>query len=200
VYCCFNANYKITPVTFGGWMRILEKVPRAVLLLHAHSAEVQDNLRKEAKLRGVDPARLVFSPALPTPEYLARYRAADLFLDTLPYNAGTTASDALWVGLPVLTCMGKAFASRMGGSVLTAAELPELITHTQEEYEEVAIGLGRDPERLVCIRERLAASRLTVPLFDSRAFTRHIEAAYGKIYERYQAGLPPTDVHDGLES
>lgn len=194
VYCCCNANYKITPRTFEGWMRILEKVPGAVLLLYAGSEQVPGNLRREAERRGVDPARLVFCAALPAPEYLARYRAADLFLDTLPYNGGTTVSDALWAGLPVLTCAGEAFASRVAGSVLRAMGLPELITQSQGEYEELAVALGRDPERLAVIKQRLAAQRLTTPLFDSRRFTLTLEAAYQRIYERYQAELPPEDL------
>jgi predicted O-linked N-acetylglucosamine transferase (SPINDLY family) len=196
VYCCFNQNYKITPGSFSGWMRILEQVPGSVLLLYAgRGEEVQRNLRAEAKRRGVEPERLVFGEALPAAEYLARYRAADLFLDTLPYNAGTTASDALWAGLPVLTCMGEAFASRMAGSVLSAIGLPELITYSQAQYEEEAIALGRDPERLGSIKQRLAANRLSTALFDSRRFTENLERAYTHIYERFQAGLAPADIH-----
>jgi predicted O-linked N-acetylglucosamine transferase (SPINDLY family) len=196
VYCCFNQNYKITPGSFSGWMRILEQVPGSVLMLYAGRGgeEVQRNLRAEAKRRGVEPERLVFGEALAAAEYLARYRAADLFLDTLPYNAGTTASDALWAGLPVLTCMGEAFASRMAGSLLSAIGLPELITHSQAQYEAAAIALGREPERLKRIRERLAANRLSTALFDSRRFTENLERAYTHIYERFQAGLEPADV------
>ena len=193
VFCCFNASYKITPSTFNGWMRILQRVPGSVLLLYAGSDEVRSNLRAEAKRRGIDAARLVFGPAMPAPEYLARYRTADLFLDTLPYNAGTTASDALWAGLPVLTCAGEAFASRMAASLLTAVGLPELITVTQDQYEDLAVAVGSDPARMESLKRRLAANRLTTPLFDSQAFTRHLERAYQSIYDRYQAGMPPED-------
>jgi predicted O-linked N-acetylglucosamine transferase (SPINDLY family) len=193
VFCCFNANYKITPTIFSGWMRILGRVPGSALLLYAGSPRVQGNLRAEAQRRGVDPARLVFAESLPAALYLARYRAADLFLDTLPYNAGTTASDALWAGLPVLTCAGEAFASRMGASLLTAIHLPELITSTPEEYEALAIELATHPERLGQLKQRLADHRLTTPLFDSRRFTANLEEAYLSIYRRYRAELAPLD-------
>jgi predicted O-linked N-acetylglucosamine transferase (SPINDLY family) len=136
----------------------------------------------------------VFGKRLPVPEYLARYRVADLFLDTLPYNAGTTASDALWAGLPVLTCMGEAFASRVAASLLTAIHLPELVTATQEEYETLAVELATHPEMLAEIKRKLAKNRLTTPLFDSGLFSRHIEAAYMEMHERHQAGLPPEHI------
>ncbi|MGO9993435.1 MAG: tetratricopeptide repeat protein [Steroidobacteraceae bacterium] len=197
VFCCFNASFKFTPATFAGWMRILERVPRSVLFLYAAGAAVVRNLRQEALSRGVDPARLVFGPTLPTPEYLARYRAADLFLDTLPYNAGTTASDALWAGLPVLTCAGEAFASRVAASLLTAIGMPELITGTQERYEQVAVELATDPPRLAALKQRLADNRRTTPLFDTRRFTQHLEAAYTKIYERHRAGQTPQHIDCG---
>jgi predicted O-linked N-acetylglucosamine transferase (SPINDLY family) len=194
VYCCFNQNYKITPGTFDGWMRILKRVPGAALLLYAGNEQVQGNLRREAQRRDVDAERLVFARALPGPEYLARYRAADLFLDTLPYNAGTTASDALWAGLPVLTCAGEAFASRMAASLLRAVGLPDMIAATQEQYEDLAVALGKDPATLAQIRRRLAANRLTTPLFDSRTFTQNLERGYTRIYERCLAGMPPEDL------
>ncbi len=194
VYCCFNTNYKITPATFSGWMRILQRVPGSVLLLYADNALAAANLRKEAAARGVDANRLVIGERLPLPEYLARYRAADLFLDTLPYNAGTTASDALWAGLPVLTLCGEAFASRVAASLLHAIQLPELITETQADYETLAVGLAMNPQRLAEIRAKLARNRLTTPLFDSALFAQHIEAAYTQIYERHLAGLPPAHI------
>src|SRR5215471_1264615 len=152
VYCCFNANYKLNPATFGSWMRILQATPGSVLFLYAGSAAVVENLRREARSRGVAAERLVFGGKLPFAQYLARYRTADLFLDTLPYNAGTTASDALWAGLPVLTCAGETLAARMGASLLQAVGLPELITANTERYEQLAIELGRDPQRLEAIR------------------------------------------------
>jgi predicted O-linked N-acetylglucosamine transferase (SPINDLY family) len=194
VFCCFNNNYKITPGTFDGWMRILKQVDGSVLFLYAENERAAINLKKEAALRGVDAGRLIFGKRLPVPEYLARYRIADLFLDTLPYNAGTTASDALWAGLPVLTCVGEAFAGRVAASLLNAIHLPELVTSTQEAYEELAIALATNPERLRQIRQKLANNRLTAPLFDTPRFTRHIEAAYTEMYARYQAGLPPAHI------
>jgi predicted O-linked N-acetylglucosamine transferase (SPINDLY family) len=191
VYCCFNNNYKITPRTFDGWMRILAAVEGSVLFLYADNDLAPANLRKEASRRGVDPRRLVFGERLPLPDYLARYLAADLFLDTLPYNAGATASDALWSGLPVLTCLGESFAGRVGGSLLAAIGLPELAVPTQEAYEARAIALARDPAALAAIRQRLACNRLSTPLFDTAAFTRHLEAAFRAMHERHEAGLPP---------
>ena len=195
VFCCFNNNYKIMPGTFDSWMRILKQVDGSVLFLYAENEPAAINLKKEATLRGVAPDRLVFGKRLPAPEYLARYRSADLFLDTLPYNAGTTASDALWAGLPVLTCVGETFASRVASSLLNAIHLPELITTTREEYEALAIELATNPERLRQIRQKLAHNRLTTPLFDTPRFTKHLEAAYAAMYERYQADLPPAHIY-----
>jgi predicted O-linked N-acetylglucosamine transferase (SPINDLY family) len=197
VFCCFNANYKIQPATFAGWMRILTQVPGSVLMLSTDSATAVTNLRREALRLGVDPARLVFGARLPLPEYLARYRSADLFLDTLPYNAGTTASDALWAGLPVLTCTGESFASRVAASLLTTLELPDLITSTQAEYERRAIALATDAGRLAQVKQRLAVRRTTAVLFDTRRFARHLENGFRRIYERYQAGLPPEHTDSG---
>ncbi len=195
VFCCFNAAYKITPDTFASWMRILESVEGSVLWLLADSETARNNLRREAGRRGVDPGRLVFGGRLPHPEYLARYRAADLFLDTLPYNAGTTASDALWAGLPVLTRTGEAFAGRVGASLLNAAGLPELITSSAEQYEKLAVELATRPERLEEFQLRLADRRLSTSLFDIRRFTRHLEAAYTEMIARCDAGLPPGVIH-----
>ncbi len=194
VFCCFNANFKVTPGTFSGWMRILSKVPGSVLFLYAGSEAAESNLRTEARRRGVDPDRLVFGGRLPILDYMARYRSADLFLDTLPYNAGTTASDALWAGLPVLTCTGATFASRVAASLLQAIDLPELITTNQEQYEELAVDLATNPQRLAGLRQRLADNRLTSRLFDTERFTRHLEAAYAAIHDRHRAGLPPDHI------
>jgi predicted O-linked N-acetylglucosamine transferase (SPINDLY family) len=149
------------------------------------------NLRTQAGQHGVDPGRLVFGKRLPPAEYLARYRAADLFLDTLPYNAGTTASDALWAGLPVLTLAGESFASRIAASLLTAIGVPELITSTQQQYEQLAIQLSLNPHRLAQIRAKIRDNRLSSPLFDTPRFARSLEAAYVAIHDRYQAGLSP---------
>ncbi len=195
VYCCFNASYKITPSTFDGWMRILTAVPKSVLLLYANNQIVEDNLKNEAEKRGVNPNRLIFGEKLKREAYLARYRVADLFLDTLPYNAGATASDALWAGLPVLTCMGESFASRVAGSLLYAIGLPELVTETQSDYEALAIELGNNPDKVKAIKEKLEKNRLTTPLFDTPRFTKNIEAAYTKMYERYQSDLPPDHIY-----
>ncbi len=195
VFCCFNNSFKITPATFDGWMRILEKVEGSVLWLSEANPDAAANLRKEAELRDIDPARLIFARRLPMlSEHLARIRQADLFIDTLPYNAHATACDALWVGLPVLTCMGESFASRVAASLLHAIGLPELVTASQAEYEALAVELATSPERLVAIRQKLENNRLTMPLFDTSLFRKHIEAAYTTMYERYQADLPPDHI------
>jgi predicted O-linked N-acetylglucosamine transferase (SPINDLY family) len=167
-----------------------------VLWLFEDNSTAARNLRKEAEARGVSAERLVFAKRLPLlAEHLARYCAADLFVDTLPYNAHVTASDALWAGLPVLTCTGEAFASRVAASLLYAIGLPELVTTTQEQYEALAVELATNPERLGQIKQKLERNRLTQPLFDTRLFARHIENAYAQMYERYQADLPPDHIH-----
>jgi predicted O-linked N-acetylglucosamine transferase (SPINDLY family) len=194
VFCCFNSTYKITPQIFDCWMRILTQVPGSVLHLLGGGAALERNLRREAQARAVAAERVVFGARLPAPEYLARYRSADLFLDTLPYNAGTTASDALWAGLPVLTCSGEAFASRIGASLLHAVGLPQLITARRDEYEGMAIELARAPRRLADIRMKLASNLRTAPLFDTAASARHLEAAYASMYERHLAGFAPADI------
>jgi protein O-GlcNAc transferase len=194
VFCCFNNNYKILPSTFDGWMRILNAVEGSVLFLYADNAWSKANLIHEASLRGIDSARLVFGGRIPVEDYLARYRVCDLFLDTFPYTAGTTASDALWVGLPVLTLMGQSFSSRMAASLLNAVGLPELMTSIQEKYESLAIELAMNPIKLEDIRLKLDDIRMTTPLFDTLCFTKNIEAAYIKMYKRYQGGLEPDHI------
>jgi predicted O-linked N-acetylglucosamine transferase (SPINDLY family) len=189
IFCCFNNNYKILPAMFDSWMRILNAVEGSVLFLYAENEWSKANLIQEASLRGIDSARLIFGAHIPTEEYLARYRVCDLFLDTFPYNAGTTASDALWVGLPVLTLMGQSFASRMAASLLNAIGLPELITNTQAEYETLAIELAMNHQKLRDIKLKLANNRLTAPLFDTPLFVKNIEAAYLTMVEQYQADL-----------
>ena len=191
VYCCFNNCYKITPDVFDSWARILRQVEGSVLWLLADNAAAARNLRQEAWRRNLDPARLVFAERFPIAEHLARHRTADLFLDTLPYNAHTTASDALWAGLPVLTLQGSAFHGRVAASLLAAVGLPELVTTSPDEYEALAVRLAREPELLRTMRTRLQRNRLTQPLFDTPLFTRHIEAAYARMYERYCQGLTP---------
>ena len=195
VFCCFNNNYKITPPTFDGWVRILKAVEGSVLWLLEDNPSARTNLQIEAKARGLDPNRLVFAKRLNLPEHLARHKVADLFLDTLPSNAHTTASDALWAGLPVLTCMGHSFASRVAASLLKAMQLPELITASQDEYETTAIELATYPEKLHAIKEKIERNRLTTALFDTPRFTKHIESAFTQMYERYQADLPPDHLH-----
>jgi predicted O-linked N-acetylglucosamine transferase (SPINDLY family) len=191
VFCCFNNNFKITPDVFDSWVGILKAVDESVLWLFQDNPTAAMNLQKEAALRGLDPARLVFATRMDLPEHLARHKAADLFLDTLPYNAHTTASDALWAGLPVLTCMGESFASRVAASLLNAIGLPELVTETRADYEALAIKLAKNPAQLKEIKEKLGRNRLTTPLFDTALFTKNIEAAYSQMFERYQADLPP---------
>jgi len=194
VFCSFNNNYKITPRIFDCWMRILKQVESSVLWLLEDNPTAASNLRKEATTRGVNPERLIFAKRLLLAEHLARHRLADLFLDTLPYSAHTTASDALWAGLPVLTCLGETFAGRVAASLLNAIGLPELIAATPEAYEQMAIDLATHPEKLAVIKRKLAENRLTTPLFDTKLFTKHIEAAYIAMYERHQAGLAPDHI------
>jgi predicted O-linked N-acetylglucosamine transferase (SPINDLY family) len=191
VFCCFNNNYKILPQTFEGWMRTLKSVEGSVLWLLQDNVWAVQNLKKEAQNRGIDAQRLVFAERMPLPEHLARHRIADLFLDTFPYNAHTTTSDALWAGLPVLTLIGQSFASRVAASLLNAIDLPELITSTQEEYEALAIELALNLKKLADIKLKLAKNRLTTPLFDTPLFTKNLEAAFIEIYERHQGGLEP---------
>jgi len=175
-------------------MRILKTVEGSALWLFQDNPWVVDNLKKEALNHGIHPGRLVFAERMSPSEHLARHHQADLFLDTAPYNAHTTASDALWTGLPVLTLMGRSFASRVAASLLNAIGLPELITKTQEEYEALAIELAMNPKKLADIKLKLAKNRLTAPLFDTPLFTKNLESAYIKIYERYQNDLGPDNI------
>jgi predicted O-linked N-acetylglucosamine transferase (SPINDLY family) len=195
VFCCFNNNYKIVPEIFNRWMQILLKVDDSILWLIEDNQSAANNLKKEAARRGVDAERLVFAKRTPMQHHLARHRLADLFLDTLPYNAHTTASDALWSGLPVLTQIGETFAGRVAASLLTAIGLPELITKTPQAYVDLAVELATNPEKLAGIRSTLVGNRLSTPLFNTQLFTGHIEAAYKAMYERHQLGLPPTHIY-----
>jgi len=191
VYCCFNNNLKITQHVFDSWARILKQVPGSVLWLLEDNVLAKANLIQEAQSRGLSEDRIVFAGRLDLPEHLARHRLADLFIDTLPCNAHTTASDALWVGLPVLTTLGETFAGRVAASLLSAIDMPELITKNLDEYEALAIDLAGNPEKLKALKEKLKQKRFTTPLFNTQLSTNHIESAYIKMYERYQAGLPP---------
>lgn len=192
VFACHNTVHKIGPDMFDVWMRLLRAVEGSVLWLSSEDATVNGNLRREAKARGVAPERLVFAPRVPEIEdHLARLRLADLFLDTLPYNAHATACDALWAGLPLLTCMGNTFAARVAASLLQALGLPELITSSLAEYEAVALALAQDPSRLAAVKAKLMRNRQSEPLFDTARYTRDLERAYTAMWERTQRGEPP---------
>jgi predicted O-linked N-acetylglucosamine transferase (SPINDLY family) len=192
VFCCFNNSYKINPEMFTTWMRLLNKVENSVLWLGESNSFAADNLRKEAKLRGISPERLIFASRVDKiEEHRARQRLADLFLDALPYNAHSTTCDALWVGLPVLTCMGSAFAGRVAGSLLHAIGLSELITYNLKEYEALALKLATHPDLLADIKEKLAKNRSAYPLFNTSRFCQHLEAAYMTMWERCQRGESP---------
>lgn len=181
VFCSFNNNYKFTPTMFALWMRVLQQVPGSVLWLLADNPWAEQNLRKQAAGHGIDGARLVFAGRVSPENYLARYALADLFLDSFPFNAGTTANDALWMGLPVLTCAGRAFASRMAGALLTAAGLPELITHDLESYEKKAVSLARSPAQCQALRAALAEVRRSGVLFDTPRFVQHLEQQFSRL-------------------
>jgi len=192
VFCCFNTNWKIAPPLFDIWMRLLRDVPGSTLWLKDYGESQAQALRREAVARGIAAERLVFARTVPLEKHLARHRLADLFLDTLPYGAHATAADALWAELPVLTQMGDGFPGRVGASLLAAAGLPELITHSAEAYEATALALARDPARLKAIREKLVANRTTAPLFDMARFTRNLEAAYEKMLtEKFKLEAAP---------
>jgi predicted O-linked N-acetylglucosamine transferase (SPINDLY family) len=190
VFCCFNQAYKFTPEVFDIWCRLLAQTPGSVLWL-LRNPVAEGNLRREAMQRGVAPHRLVFADDLPQAAHLGRLQLADLVLDTLPYNAHTTASDALWAGVPLLTCAGSTFASRVAGSLLHAVGLGQLVTHSLHDYAELATALAADPGRLRALRAQLARSRLSAPLFDVAAYTLSLEALYSEMWQRHAAGLPP---------
>jgi predicted O-linked N-acetylglucosamine transferase (SPINDLY family) len=191
VFCCFNNCYKTTPQMFDVWMRLLERIHGSVLWLFRDRALAETNLRREAAARGIDPARLVFAARLPQADHLARHQLADLFLDTLPYNAHTTASDALWMGLPVVTCCGQSFAGRVAASLLRAIGMPDLVTSDLESYERLALRIASEPSVLLELRERLRRNRLSQPVFDTDRYRQHIEAAYMRMWENWQHGKVP---------
>jgi predicted O-linked N-acetylglucosamine transferase (SPINDLY family) len=195
ILCCFNNNWKILPEIFDRWMSILRSVDGSVLWLYEDNPTAAKNLRKEATNRNIDADRLVFARRMPHTEHLARYKLADLFLDTFPYNAHTTASDALWAGVPVLTLQGQSFAARVASSLLTNIGISDLITHTKEEYSSLAVEFASNPEKLAKIKTKLTQNRLTTPLFDTKLFARHIESAYQSAYDRYHAGLPTDHIY-----
>ncbi len=191
VFCCFNNSYKITPEVFDCWMRILGDVAGSVLWLIEDSALAVANLRKEAADRGVNPERLVFAQRIALADHLARHRMADLFLDTLPYNAHTTASDALWAGLPIITQLGETFPGRVAASLLASIGLSELVTSSQDGYRALAVELATDAQKLAAVKRQLVENRDAAPLFDTRLFTRRIETAYNAMYERFRSNLVP---------
>ena len=195
VFCSFNNSYKFTPEVFSSWARILTRVAGSVLWLAQSEPTAAKNLLREAERRGIDPRRVIFAARTSgLPEHLARLQLADLFLDTLPYNAHSTAIDALWAGLPLLTRLGGSFAGRVAASLLRAIELPELVTTSIQQYEALAVDLATNPTRLAEIKQRLAANRLATPLFDSRRFVRQLEAAYLGMYDRYSRKLAPDHI------
>ena len=193
VFCSFNNTHKITPPVFDAWLRLLRQVEGSVLWLLDGNAAAVRNRRAYAAERGIDPDRLVFARRKEGPEHLARHRLAGLFLDTVPYNAGATAADALWAGLPLVSCAGSSFVGRMAASQLAAIDLPELVTANLEDYEALALRLARDPGALAAVKAKLERNRATQPLFDTVRYTRHLESAYETMWERYQHGEPPAN-------
>jgi predicted O-linked N-acetylglucosamine transferase (SPINDLY family) len=194
VFCCFNNNYKITPNMFDVWARLLKKIDNSVLWLIEGNSEATENLKKEAKIRNIDASRLIFAKRMKLEDHLARHKNADLFLDTLPYNAHTTASDSLWAGLPVLTCLGKAFPGRVAASLLRSLDLPELITYSENEYVAKAEELALNPERLRVIKNKLDTNKFSQPLFNAELFCRSLESAFKIIFEKYSLGLETEDI------
>lgn len=192
VFCCFNQTFKITPQMFDIWMRLLQKVPDSVLWLLECNRWAKENLLKEASARGIDPARLIFAPRVPIAEHLARHALADVFLDTLPYNAHTTASDALWMGVPVITYPGETFTSRVAGSLLKAAGMQELITSSLADYERLALKLATEPAQLQALKEKLRTSKNSMALFDMHRFAQKLEQAYLHMWQGWQNGDPPS--------
>jgi predicted O-linked N-acetylglucosamine transferase (SPINDLY family) len=191
VFCCFNSTFKILPEIFDVWMRLIQATPSSVLWLLETSQTACENLRREASIRGVNPARLIFAPRVPNDQHLARLTNADLVLDTIPYNAHTTASDALWMGVPVVTCTGWTFASRVATSLLHNVGLPELAVTNLADYESLALRLAVELSLIKALKEKLLAQRLSAPLFDTPQLTRDIETAYREMMLRFDGNLSP---------
>jgi protein O-GlcNAc transferase len=194
VFCCFNNQYKITPSTFAGWMNILNATDDSVLWLLVTNISATKNLKKEAVKFGINEDRLIFAQRIPNEDHLKRIQLADLFIDTFPCNAHTTASDALKMGLPILTCIGESFASRVAASLLNAVKLPELIATSQDEYESLAIELAKNPKKIKIIKDKLSNNFNKTPLYDSLLYARNLEFAYSLIYKRYHNGLNLNDI------
>jgi predicted O-linked N-acetylglucosamine transferase (SPINDLY family) len=191
VFCCFNQLLKVTPAVFSNWMSILSQATGSVLWLLDEGPIASGNLRREAAARGVDPERILFAPKLPQAEHLERLRLADLGLDTLPYNAHTTANDALFVGVPFVTQIGESFAARVCASLLKAVDLPELVVENAEDFVRLGVELAHNPERMANLRQRLVAARTNSRLYDTRRYVDALESAYVQMHERRLAGLPP---------
>ena len=194
VFCCFNNNYKITPNMFDIWTRLLNKVNNSVLWLIEGNAEATLNLKKEFKIRNIDSSRLIFAKRMKLEDHLARHKNADLFLDTFPYNAHTTASDSLWAGLPVLTFLGNTFPGRVAASLLRALDLPEMITYSENEYIDKAEDFAFNPKKLKLIKDKLNFNKFTKPLFNSELFCRNLENTFKIIFDKYNKGLAPEDI------
>ena len=188
VFCCFNNSYKISSIEFDIWMLIVGRIDNSVLWLNIKNKLVRENICRAAQIRGIDPSRIIFANSSPMDEHLARYALADIFLDTFNFNAHTTASEALWAGLPVVTKLGKSFAARVAGSLLSAVGLDELITHTELEYEELILELALNPKKLKKIKHKLNKNKITEPLFDTELYISHIEQSYLKAYDNYLLG------------
>ena len=194
VFCCFNNNYKILPSVFDIWMRLLKKIKGSVLWLLVENSTAKENLKKEAVKRNVDENRIIFAKIMPLADHLARHRCADLFIDTFPYTAHTTCSDALWAGLPVITRVGNSFPSRVSASLLTAIDLPELITHTEKEFEDLAIEFANNKSKLDEIKIKLEKNKISESLFNTKLYTKNIESSFKIIYDRYLNNLPAENI------
>lgn len=195
IFCCFNNNYKILPSVFKSWINILNRVPNSILWLLKDNTTAYENLIESARTTGLDPSRIIFSPRIELSIHLARHQLADLFLDTFPCNAHTTASDALWAGLPVLTRIGESFASRVAASLLSSIGLHELITTSESEYEDIAVQLALNKDKLFFLKSKLHINKKTMPLFDTAKFAKHIENAYESAYRRYHSGAKPSNLY-----
>lgn len=194
VFCCFNNTYKITPGILDSWACILKRVKQSVMMIYASNEIAKENLSKEIEHRGVSSSRLIFAEKLPRAQYLARYRLADLFLDTHPYNAGTTASDALRMGLPILTINGNSFNSREAASIISAVNLSEMITKNNEDYESLAIELAENQKKYKIIKEKLEKNLNNAPLFNTTLFAKNLELAYKIMHETYHQGNDPDHI------
>jgi predicted O-linked N-acetylglucosamine transferase (SPINDLY family) len=195
VFCCFNKSYKITSTEFDIWMRLIAKVDKSVLWLLSSNKWAEKNLKEAASIRGISSDRIVFAQKIPHADHLARLKLADLFLDTFNYNAGATATDALWSGLPLITKMGQGYTARMAGSILSAIGLSELIVTEESQYEKLALRLATAPGELIQIRKKLAANRLATPLFDTELSTKHLENGYSQAYKLYFEGKSPDHIY-----